>query len=220
MTSNRNKLKKIFVLCIHSLGWLFLIMLLTPSSASESAKEYLHERDDRLRGEVWDLHFCSDNDQLYQATISYPESTIVLHHDPERPSGDEYVYRPGRGVILDGYAEGPFMPPGNAPTSGYTKSWCTGIIGYRGYFPDSLRISIQKDSRLVGAFYYNGIKHLAGTKERKSNRTRITFIYTKEKAVKILVSERPRISEFPFGFGLDEMITESLPFLLWRAFIP
>lgn len=228
-------------------GWVILLLNSLPRSASESFKEALRQRDDHLHGEIWDLHFCTDQDSLQHAQLSYAESTIIRRYDTtkhlrliylESPSikpseiatktrdtfeleiTPEYTFLPGRGVIMEGLAEGPFVPPANLSGDSHSKSTCSGRVGVRGYFPDSLRVEIIHDSTKSPAHWFTGIKKLRPNKEKASNRMRITIVHHSEDRYSIQVSERPRQDMYSCTMDGDECGKESWIGLFWRGLIP
>lgn len=63
------------------LGWILLLWRLVPGTPVEAIKETLRERDDRLHGEIWDIHYCMGDSGWSEAEFSYPEPTLVLGMD-------------------------------------------------------------------------------------------------------------------------------------------
>ncbi|QQS06978.1 MAG: hypothetical protein IPK50_08790 [Fibrobacterota bacterium] len=257
------------------LGWAILLVRLLPGSPSETIKDALRERDDRLHGEIWDLHYCMDGAGTSKAQISYPEPTLIQEYDtnrvtvrrkgiPHPESTDirrsinqaerekhlsdphwkqmivsiydtlttdttilevkpKFKYLPARGTILSGSAEGPYSPPGNTPAGRQIIGGCSAVIGLRVRFPDSLRIKIIQKKDTLPEHWITGIKRLTPKKEKPTNRTRVTVIFTPPNQYKVEVSQRPRQDLYTCSqdvFSNIDCLEDGWLELLWNGLIP
>ncbi|MBK9577970.1 MAG: hypothetical protein IPK50_08805 [Fibrobacterota bacterium] len=176
------------------------------------------------------LGYDTSHISAVRRSVPHPESTVIRHlineEEKKQHKGDSswkpkivsiydtlnpdttileikprLKFLPGRGTILHAGSTGPFSPPGNIPSDNWNKGNCSGRIGARGYFPDSLRVEITRHKDTLSTHLITGIKQMAPKKGKATNRTRITVIFYPPARYEIQVSERPRYDQYSCSYS-------------------